>query len=69
MELNIENIKALEPGKVYVLEVNFFDIDLEVIRRVIEEAARSFDIRFIVIDKNTMEIKSVPDGYDLVKKG
>jgi len=68
MELNIETIKALDPGKVYVIAIDFSKcVDFDFVDPLLE-IGRRYNIAFLFLDKDNMEIISVPEGYEIVKK-
>lgn len=63
MDIKIEDIKSLDPGKVYLVYLDFKNnLDkLEVIEeyiRILQETAREVGITFLFLDKNIMEVKS-----------
>jgi len=68
MELNVENIKALDPGKIYVVSVDASSVNLDMMVEQLVEIARQFSITFLFIDKDTMEIVSAPKGLKVVKE-
>lgn len=63
-----ENIKALDPGKVYVLAIDFAGyLDIDLLYSFIRTLKSDFNITVVCIDKHSMELVSVPDGYKVVK--
>lgn len=70
MQIEIEDIKALEPGKIYVVALDIMQ-DVDAAMQTIETMAvmaKDFGIQFIFVAKDTVEFISVPEGYEITKK-
>lgn len=61
----IKTLGALEPGKVYVLQVNFSVANMQHLEQIAKYLVKE-GIRFIVIGSD-MNFVSVPEGYELIK--
>ncbi len=66
MELNVELVKALEPGKIYALKIED-RVDLKYVSEFCESVEHEFDIRFIILGPY-YDIVSCPEGYEFKKK-
>lgn len=70
MKIDIEDIKALEPGKIYPVSVNLEDPDVWDYVECLMEAGRDCDIKFIFFAKGVAELISAPEGMvDNLKDG
>jgi hypothetical protein len=69
MELNVESIKALERGKVYVLEIDnhVFHDNPDVVNNV-AELFHQHDITVFVFGKGFAKFVEVPEGMMPVKE-
>ena len=65
--LNIENIKALDPGKVYVVEICPEDASEDIIKSI-SETCKVHKINIIMLVKGICGVVSVPEGMEVVKK-
>jgi hypothetical protein len=70
MTLEIEDIKALDPGKIYAVE---FDptggLPLENALDNLQQVSAEFGLRFVVLLKGSTKVISVPDGLTIVEDG
>ena len=64
--LKIEELRALEPGKLYCLQVDMALVDYEHLEALMDGLNQQ-NIKLAVIGKD-MNFVSVPEGYELVKK-
>lgn len=69
MNLKIEDIKSLEPGKIYVISVNDYNSKkTQVTVDNLLAIAKEFNLRFLILSKDIAEIISVPEGLEIKKK-
>ena len=64
--LDIGIVGSLEPGRIYVLVVDFANCNVGGLEDLIR-GLREFSIEVVCIDKNSMEFVNIPDGYEIVK--
>lgn len=67
-QLGIEDIKALESGKVYAVAVDFTKPNACEYCEGILKAFQQFGISIILFARGTMEFISAPEGIEIVKK-
>jgi hypothetical protein len=67
-KLCIQQIQALDPNKIYILEVEIDCNYLDAILDQLDQIKNNFGIRFIVIAKDVMKIISVPEGLEVIQK-
>ena len=63
----LKKLGVLEPGKIYVLQIDYTSVDWSVIESTAQCLAEQ-GIKLIVINKD-MSFVSVPEGYKLIKDG
>ena len=64
MELNVENIKALEPGKVYVVEVSPECLEGSFAENLIQ-FGKDHNIDFLIFPKGFVQVVSAPEGLEV----
>jgi hypothetical protein len=64
MELPIENIRALDPGKIYVVELSRDGVEAA---EHYAELAIAYGLKFIFTIKGLHEFINVPEGYEIKK--
>lgn len=62
----IQKVYALEPGKIYCLQIDPSITDLRYLEAIIT-GFKQLDITIVAIDQ-TMKFVPVPEGYEVVKK-
>jgi hypothetical protein len=65
MELNIESIKALEPGKVYAVELDF--VTEELVEHLVL-AAQEYDIKLLLVPKGSLKFLSPEEVKEIQEK-
>jgi len=66
MDNMIEKIQALEPGKTYLLSVDFTSGDIDLLMTVLDRSKKKYGIDFICIDKNTTKLVSAPEDLETI---
>lgn len=66
MEINVESIKALEPGKIYILEV--LPDALDGATEFVQNIREAHDLQIILLPKGVAKFVQAPEGYEIVKK-
>jgi len=67
--MNSKEIKdawALEPGKIYCLQVKFDEVDWDSLEQLVTYLAKE-GIQIVVISQD-MHFVSIPEGYEVKKK-
>ena len=62
----IKDVYALEPGKIYCIQMDLNDVNWEYLEAVVK-GLKTFDIQIVVLDKN-MQFVRIPEGCEMVKK-
>ena len=65
-ELKIETLTALEPGKLYCLQVDMASVSYDHLEALMDGLSQQ-NIKLVVIGKD-MNFMSVPEGYEVIKK-
>ena len=71
MNLEVEDIKALDSNKVYLVYVDCASVPAEILDfqcSRLMEAAEKYNLKFILLDKNSFEVVS-PKDVDVTVSG
>jgi len=68
IKFTVEELKVLEPGKIYAVEVDFKERNDVKWRDWLFEVSKLLDLQFLIFPKGLMKPINAPEGIEIIQK-